>query len=316
MNRTLHMRASCLILPLVITISSLAFAGVEQTKPADIQASLQSTTGQAINIPTGDKITVLLFYRPGQQQSDEALKQLADILGKRPVQPLLVISGPPANKQPASTYPMIQDADYSLSGKMQVHAWPTTVIVSPKGDVVAHVAGTGPGYALEASTYLAFIAGEINHDTMEQRLASPDEVKDSPAQAAGRHLQVAKKFMARDSFEAALMELDRGLKLDPTSTPLKATKIRVLLALDKADDAKALLPQLDASALPAPQLALVQGMVAAANGDLDNAQRLLLNATKLNPEPAEAWYQLGKVYEQRGDMPKAAAAYKAAYEHK
>lgn len=51
-------------------------------------------------------------------------------------------------------------------------------------------------------------------------------------------------------------------------------------------------------------LALVQ------QGKPDEAEQLLLQALALTPDPAEVYYQLGRIYDQRGDNVKAIAAFK------
>jgi tetratricopeptide (TPR) repeat protein len=45
-------------------------------------------------------------------------------------------------------------------------------------------------------------------------------------------------------------------------------------------------------------------------GKSDEAEQLLLQALALNPDPAQVYYQLGRIYEQRGDNLKAIAAFK------
>lgn len=51
-------------------------------------------------------------------------------------------------------------------------------------------------------------------------------------------------------------------------------------------------------------LALVQ------QGKPDEAERLLLQTLALTPDPARVYYELGRIYAQRGDNVKAIAAFK------
>jgi Tfp pilus assembly protein PilF len=45
-------------------------------------------------------------------------------------------------------------------------------------------------------------------------------------------------------------------------------------------------------------------------GKPDEAEQLLLQALALTPDPAQVYYQLGRIYDQRGDNLKAIAAFK------
>lgn len=299
----------------VFGVCALAHGQLAQTRPADLQISAQSTAGQAINIPAGDKPTVILFYRPEQRQSQDALVALPKALEDRSsTQTLVVVSGPYSADAIRSPYPIVLDRDYTLSGRLNVHAWPTTLLISPKGDALAHVGGIGPGYVLEVGAYAAFVSGDIDQVALNRRLNNTDQVRDSATQAAGRHLQVAQKFMGEADYDAALAEIDRGLKLDPASARLKVAKIRVLLDKGNSAQAKAILGELPANSLPPSQMSFIQGIIAAACGDAASAKKLLQDATRLNPNPAEAWFELGKVYEGEKDYARAAEAFRKAYE--
>ena len=50
-------------------------------------------------------------------------------------------------------------------------------------------------------------------------------------------------------------------------------------------------------------------------GDSQKATTELQEALKLNPDPAEAHYFLGVAYQRQGQPDKAAASFKAAFEH-
>jgi tetratricopeptide (TPR) repeat protein len=52
-----------------------------------------------------------------------------------------------------------------------------------------------------------------------------------------------------------------------------------------------------------------------ASGKWDEARALLTSAVQLNPDPAEGLYQLGLVYQHDSDWPRAAEAFRKAFEH-
>jgi tetratricopeptide (TPR) repeat protein len=53
-----------------------------------------------------------------------------------------------------------------------------------------------------------------------------------------------------------------------------------------------------------------RALVLVQQGKPDEAEQLLLQALALTPDPAEVYYQLGRIYDQRGDNVKAIAAFK------
>lgn len=57
---------------------------------------------------------------------------------------------------------------------------------------------------------------------------------------------------------------------------------------------------------------LVIGWANRLDSKLDIAEKMLLEATKLDPRSARAFYELGRVYESTGDTEKAVTAYRKA----
>jgi Flp pilus assembly protein TadD len=212
------------------------------------------------------------------------------------------------------TGPVVLDPDYAACGKMSVHVWPTTVLVNASGQQVAHLAGISNTYAKELEAYLAFASGVIDKAALTQKLAANNVIGDSSGQAASRHLQVADRLLEKGHVAEAQDELAEGLKKEPASVPLKVRMAKVLLLKGDAKGATAIVDTLDAAAVPAWQLNLLRGEAALAQGQVDTALELLQEAVKLNPNPAEAQYQLGLAYQQKDDQQHAAEAFRAAFE--
>lgn len=307
----------------VSLLSAPLQAGIAQTRPSDIEWS--GTAGeQRIQIPAGEKPTVMLFIRAEQSQSDEALEQLSKLLVPSAVQAIIVYSGPQSPQQVQKLTataklpcPVLADADYALSGKMGVHAWPTTVMISGKGDVMGHIAGITKGYGQEFTAYLDFLTGKIDRTALDAKLSDRSVVADNPGQAASRHLQMASRLLAKGRIDDAQTEINTGLNLQPDHPQLKLAQIRVLLLkgnIDEAAKALEFVASLKPGSVPAPQLALAQGRVLAAKGELAPAIEALERAIKLNPEPSEAQYELGLVYQKQEQWEKSATAFRAAYE--
>ncbi len=63
------------------------------------------------------------------------------------------------------------------------------------------------------------------------------------------------------------------------------------------------------------QIKTVRGWALLTMNEPAAAQEVLTEAVKLNPDPAEAFYLLGRCHEHDGDWPQAAEAYRRAFEH-
>src|SRR4029453_11299433 len=92
---------------------------------------------------------------------------------------------------------VVLDPDYAASGQMQIHVWPTTVLVNAAGEQVAHLGGISNVYGKELAAYLAFAGGTIDRAALTQRLATTQVVGDSSEQMAARHLEVAERLLEK-----------------------------------------------------------------------------------------------------------------------
>lgn len=304
---------------LVVLLSGVGLLGGEN---AALKWTGKDTRGGAVSVPAADRATVMLFMRADQPQSLSALKQLgATLKGVADVQVIVVVNGEQAAAQAEQLgksddchWPVVADTDYAASGKFSVRVWPTTVVVSSTGQVLAHLAGLPKNFAMELDAHAAFAAGRINQAELDRRLANNDLVADNADQVAKRHFQVAQRLMDKGLVEAARAELAEGLKLNPQSPALQLTMVRALLAMGDSREALKLLDRVDVSSTSPAQINLLRGKALAALDKWDEARAALLEAVKLNPQPAEAWYELGRVYQHQDDQRSAADAFRRAFE--
>lgn len=325
------MKLRDLMLPAIVF--ALCTGALAQTAPLPASApaadaavavkwSATDLQGKKLAVPAADRPTLILFVRADQPQSQQAVQQALPVIQTAGnVQSILVLSG---HQDQATAQKLAQqlewigsvvlDPEYAASGQMQIHVWPTTVLVNSSGEQVAHLGGVSNTYANELSAYLTFAAGTIDRATLAQKLATTRVVGDSNAQMASRHLQVAERLLEKGRLDEARAELAEGLKREPGSVPLKVAMAKVLLQLNDAKGAMELVDGLDPAAVAPWQLSLLRGKAALAQNQVDQAIMHLQGALKLNPNPAEVQYELGKAYQQKGDHQQAAAAFRAAFE--
>ena len=305
-----------------VAIALAAFSLGGEEKPPAVEWSARDVRGAEVRIPDGKRPTVVVFVLGDQPQSQQALEQVKSTVGAPgDVQVVVVVSGKeaegPAKKLAEDAklgWPVIADMDYTGSGKLGVHVWPTTVVIRSDGQEVGHLAGAATGFAKDLEGYLAFAAGKIDAAALQRRLESHDTVIDSPGQMAERHLVVARRLFEKDLAEQARLELERGLKLQPENGELQLAMAEVLLSLGEASGAMEMLEQVDEKGGPGWRMKVLRGQALVALGKWEDAEGVLEQAVRLNPDPSGAYYELGRVYEHGQKWQQAADAYRRAFE--
>ncbi|MCG3180777.1 MAG: hypothetical protein BIFFINMI_03140 [Phycisphaerae bacterium] len=291
------------------------------TAADDAQWSAKDLDGNAVQLGDPAKPTVLLFLMSGQPQSADALKRVTASVKAHPgVDAVAIVSADKAADYAAkikADWPgkVALDADYALAGRCNVHVWPTTVIRVPGGKQLAHMGGLPASLDNQVGAWLDFATGAIDEAALKRRLSGQEVVEDNPAQMAARHLAAADRLLDKGLVAQARDELERGLKIRPADSALQLAMARVLLLMDQPADAMALLDRIDASSVPPWKLDVVRGRALMAMEKWDQASAVLVRAVKLNPEPSEAYYALGQIYEHALDYRQAATAYRAAFEN-
>ena len=120
--------------------------------------------------------------------------------------------------------------------------------------------------------------------------------------------------LASRDVDAALKALEGYIEKAPTNDELVRLKGDILLKADRKEEAMAAFRQ----ALEMNQrskMALIGiGKTQMAMGELDAAEETLLSALSLNPNPAYAHYELGRLYELKKDFDKAVGHYRDGIE--
>ena len=136
--------------------------------------------------------------------------------------------------------------------------------------------------------------------------AYPEWMQDAPA-----HLARAYAFHKEALMDKALAETDALLKLDPNDPYALELKGQVLLESGRPADAIAPLRRAMELTRNTPLIATTLGHALLATEDKANfpeAERVLKTAVARDRDNPFAWYQLGVVYEAKGDSPRARLA--------
>jgi tetratricopeptide (TPR) repeat protein len=294
----------------------------EGAKVEKIEWAGSDIRGAAVKVPASDRVTILVFLMEGQAQSKEAALQVKKLLaGAGSVQAIAIVRGQDAETRAKElarsgqwTLPAVADSDYGVSGKMSVHVWPTTVVVRPNGEVVAHMGGLSPSFAHVLELYVQAGQGKLDPAGLTKRLASDEVVSDTPHQKAARHQQLGQRLLEKGQIDQARSEFADGLKLEPGEKVLQMGMTRALLMAGQPEQALAMLKGIDAASLPPWQTQALRGWALYELGKWDEARGALLEGVKLNPQPAEAYYLLGSVYLHQKDFEHAAECFRHAFE--
>ena len=290
------------------------------TQPARVTWSARDTRGEEVRVPSANKcVCVLLFAMADQSRSQEAVRELAQALKGTNVQPVVVVSGENASAaarqfETTEKWPLVADPTFAACGTFGVHVWPTTVIVSPDGVISNHLAGLPSNYLVDVEAFLAFAAGKIDRAELEHKLSGQNVISDDPEQMAARHLRVAERLLDKDLKPEAEKELNAAIALKPQVVESKVAIARLLLGFARTAEAIAVIDTIPADSISPSQLNFLRGKALVLQGKYEKAADALVEAIKLNPQPAEAWYELGQVYDQLKDPAKAAVAYRKAFE--
>jgi tetratricopeptide (TPR) repeat protein len=308
----------------MLAIAGATCAGIAVAQPTtrpQVQGwSVNDVTGTKLTVPAGDgRVSVIAFVRGDQPQSSKALEQIRAIAtDAKAVQVVIVFGGEKASEhakaRAALNWPTVADPDFAASGKLNVHVWPTTVVIDRSGNEVAHLAGMPTSFTNDLGAYIDLASSKIDADELKRRLANRDVVTDDPQQAAARHLQVARRLIDSGQLDQARAQIDQGLKLRPDNRALSVALARVLVLQGNATESLAVLERLPNDAAPPWQLAVLRARTLIALDRWPDAKSALGDALKLNPDPGEAHYLMGLIYQHDKDDAHAAESFRQAYE--
>jgi len=230
-----------------------------------------------------------------------------------------VMSGPGAKESLQTldpdghaSFPVLLDPNFALWGKLGVIAAPTAVVVGADHKVRWTKAGYGydfiPSFRAQLAQALGIQAGSTGGSVPVETLGNA-----SSRARFQRHAQMARSLAARGRFEMAIAEFKKAQTLDPNAVDIVFELGELLCrageneaALNVTGQAQARTDREKGRAL------LISGWARRQMGELDKAQSLLTESLKLDPKSPRALYELGQVFQAKGDVDEAVAHYRRA----
>jgi len=287
--------------------------------------SATTLSGQAFTFKHDKgKALMVVFLSPKQKRSIHAAADIEKIVSQlktntERLEIVIAVDDPNGvdfqskQKGPAKNIHILLDSEYKLWGKFGIIATPT-VVISDTNDKVLYVkAGYGYDFVPTLRAYLNQALGIAQKTAPENAGRVKTVSNDTIAARLKRHLQMAKMLEQKGRLDSAIAEIQKARILDPDS-PEAALELGELFC--RAGRSKAALDITESlsitSRLDKARLLLISGWAKRQMGELDTAEKLLLEATTLDPKSARALFELGKIYQAKQQNDKAMQTYHKA----
>lgn len=270
------------------------------------------------------KALMVVFLSPGHERSARAVKDIDDIisqLGTNAERLQTVIAIDKQNsldlssiqKGASGNVHVLLDSEYKLWGKFGIIAVPTVVISDTNDTVLCIKAGHGYDFAPVVQAYLNQALGLTQKKNPEQAGRVETVANDTTAARIKRHLQMAKMLEQKGRLESAIAEIQKARELDPESAEAVLELGELFCRAGRSKAALDIAESLSVTSRPdKARLLLISGWAKRQMGDLDTAEKLLLEATKIDSRSIRALFELGKVYQSKQQVDKAMESYHKA----
>jgi tetratricopeptide (TPR) repeat protein len=192
------------------------------------------------------RANVFIFFRPGQDYSRMALKELAVVekeLAGKSVHWVGVVSDREAKTDAQAdlnaaglSMPILIDVGDVLYGKLGVAQVPVTVICDQQHRLAAYQPFTKVNYAAVVRARVRNLLQEISDEELAAVLNPPVAHTDSSEAAALRRLNLAGKLFEAKLYEKALESVDASIERNPSAAAY-ALRGDILVAQGKCSEA-------------------------------------------------------------------------------
>ncbi len=309
-----------LLTGLLVPALADAFRSVSIGSPVPV-LSLEDLEGKPVSVPDAGRFTVIVFWRPGQRFSEDALTDLAGVVRALEARRVAVVAVAEAGADPersralARTLPLrfLRDREGRAGEAFGIIVFPSTAVVGPDGRLRYYLPSRNTNYRILIEAHVQRTLGEISEEELGARLSRVGEVYGATAELVQATYKRGVTFVQEKRYDEAAAALSQALGLAPDLLEGHLQLGYVLLEL--GDPAQALKQfELVLAKNPAsPGARVGRGIARLRHGQTDEGIRLLEEAVVLNPEPVRGHYELGRAYEARGDLERAIHHYRWAY---
>ncbi len=210
-------------------------------------------------------------------------------------------------------YPALLDLDRQAYGSLGIFIMPSILLVDKTGKVSAGM-GYSHDFVDRLQGELSIMLGQKTRAEMEAELRPEIIEKSKEEKASRRQIQMGRIMLEQGMPERAMEKFLEALKLQPNSSEAHIELACTYLQIGRLEEAETALEkglELSPESLKGQ---LCDARLSAALGYIDEAiadlQALLLR----NSRKPELHYNLGLLFEQKGDLKQASGKYRKAYE--
>lgn len=279
--------------------------------------TLDGADGKAVTLPLPGRVTVLIFSRPGQTFSGEALADLAALSPALSGKGVAIVALTEAGSEPPRAaglpFPVLTDKGRQGWDTLGVIVMPSTAIVDAKGVLRAYVPSRNSNYRILVEAHTLRALGEISDAELTARLARAGETYGQNAEAAQAAYKRGTALAQEKRWEDAARALAEALALRPDLIEAHLQLGYVWLEMNDPAQARREFELVLTKNPSSPGARVGIGIARIRLGQVDEGIRLLEEAVVLNPEPVRGHYELGRAYEARGDRARAVSHYRWAF---
>ncbi len=285
----------------------------------DLSGKTYAYTGQS------DSSLMVVFLSHKQESSLKAQVDLVRLLGKVPdsnqvMDVVIALDDPNAfsaltalKDRVSGQMVVTRDQGHHLWGQFGAIAMPTVIIADAQGQVVCFEAGYGFNFARVVHSHLSQVLG-AEVDVAQTTMNQVGTVSNSTQKAKlARLINAARLMAARGHVEVAVLQMKKAQALDPNGIDTRVALAKLYCKMSKGKEALETLDGVTGQTRSQKgQVDMVAGWAYRLTGQPDLALKALVRATEQAPEEAQAFYELGRVYEAKGLKDEALKAYRHA----
>jgi len=271
------------------------------------------------------KVLLIIYWRPGQDRSLDALKDLKVISEQFKDKPfsILAITKDTDNlsalkevkKSLELPFPLLLDSKEDVYSRFGVFVFPCTALIDKKGIYRFHYGGFREDFRETIAKQLKVLLGIMPEEALKSQAEEQPPHLTEEQKRAENHLNLAKTLEKRGMDDSALEEFKKAAELDPANSEAHILLGFALLDQKEIDQAVNHLSRGMELNPKSADAKIGLGRAYRMKGETDKALRILQAELDLCPDSAAIHLELGEVYESLGRTDQAMKHYKAAAEY-
>lgn len=309
--------------PILFLLSKTSLAKQRGLNPGDKmpEFSLVDLSGHSFNYQHGEgKVLMVMFLSAGQKNSIRVASDINTVIAEigknsEKMEKVVVVEDPDntylksEEKKLVKDFHTVIDTEFQLWGKFGIIATPTVIISDANDEVTWVKAGYGYDFIPDIRTHINQALGLVQARAKE-KIQIRTVANNTVSAKVKRYLQMAQILFEKGEYESAKTEFLTARKLDPNSIEVKLEFAEFLC---RTNQSQAALNEIDKiktdNNLERARIQLLNGWANRQMGNLDIAEKYLTEAKTLEPKSLRTLFELGRVYQARGQTEKAMKLY-------